>query len=199
MIQERIELGRHAEQTKAAIMDAFLAAIEEKKIISRVYVRDVANLGHISRSTFYAYYDGIDDLTNALAEKYGNELCDVIRMGLAEDKANGTTNARYLRMLEYLIAPGNLSLTKTLLLDAENYSVTEAIAEPIRQLVYDEYRKNHSAVSESIHYRTSVFWTYGMYGLIKDWLRNGCDRDIEHIAKDMAASVGLGDSWTDSE
>lgn len=192
-------MGRHAEQTKAAIMDAFLVAIEEKKVVDKVYVRDVANIGNISRSTFYAYYDGIDDLTNALAEKYGKELCDVIRAGIEEDQANDTTKARYLRLLEYLIAPGNLSLTKTLLLDVQNQAVTEAIAEPIRKLVYEEYRKNHPGVSESIHYRSSVFWTYGMYGLIKDWLRNGCDRDIEHIAKDMAASVGLGDSWTDSE
>lgn len=176
-------------------MDAFLTAIEQKKVINKVYVRDVADIGQISRSTFYAYYDGIDDLTDALANKFGNELCDVIRAGIAEDEENGTTDARYLRMLEYLTDPGNLSLTKTLLLDAQNQSVTEAIAAPIRELVYNEYRKNHLDQSESIHHRSSVFWVYGMYGLIKDWLRNGCDRDIEHIAEDMAVSIQLCGDW----
>lgn len=188
-------MGRHAEQTKASIMDAFLKAIEEKKIISKVYVRDVAEIGQISRSTFYAYYDGIDDLTDALAKKFGNELCDVIRAGLREDEKNGTNNARYLRMLEYLIDPGNLSLTRTLLLDAQNQSVTEAIAAPIRDLVYEEFRKNHPNVSESIHHRSSIFWVYGMYGLIKDWLRNGCERDIGQIAEDMAASIRACGDW----
>lgn len=188
-------MGRHAEQTKATIMDAFLVAIDEKKVIGKVYVRDVANIGQISRSTFYAYYDGIDDLTDALADKFGNEVCEVIRAGIEEDEKNGTTNARYLRMLEYLTDPGRLSLTKTLLLDAQNQSVTEAIAEPIRNLVYEEYRKNHPSVSESIHRRSSIFWVYGMYGLIKDWIRNGCDRDIEHVAEDMAVSIRLCGDW----
>ncbi|MBQ8083804.1 MAG: TetR family transcriptional regulator C-terminal domain-containing protein [Clostridia bacterium] len=188
-------MGRHAEQTKAAIMDAFLVAIEEKKVIDKVYVRDVANIGHFSRSTFYTYYDGIDDLTNALADKFGNEICDVIRAGLQEVEETGNTKAPYLRMLEYLIAPGNLSLTKTLLLDAHNQAVTEAIAEPIRELLYQEYRKNHPDVSEATHHRTSVFWVYGMYGLIKDWLRKGCDRDIEHIAESMAVSVHMCGDW----
>lgn len=188
-------MGRHAEQTKAVIMDAFLTAIEEKKVISKVYVRDVANIGHISRSTFYAYYDGIDDLTNALAEKYGNELCDVIRAGILEDEQQGTEWARYHRLLEYLTNPGNLALTQTLLLDAENYSVTEAIAQPIRELVFEQFRKNHPDINESIHRRSSLFWTYGMYGLIKDWLRSGSDRDIEHIAEAMAASVRVCGDW----
>lgn len=188
-------MGRHAEQTKAAIMDAFLAAIEEKQIISKVYVRDVAEIGQFSRSTFYAYYDGIDDLTDALAKKFGNELCDVIREGMREDEENGTNKARYLCLLEYLIDPGNLSLTKTLLLDAQNQSVTEAISAPIRELVYEEFRKRHPEVSESIHRHSSIFWVYGIYGLLKDWLKNGCERDIEQIAEDMAVSVQLCGDW----
>ena len=188
-------MGKHAEQTKTAIMDAFLVAIEEKKVIEKVYVRDVARLGHFSRSTFYAYYDGIDDLINALAAKYGNELCRVIREGLEEEARDGTLYAPYLRMLEYLTAPEVLSLTKTLLLDASNRAVTEAIAEPLQQLLYEEYRKNHPNVSESVHRRSSIFWVYGMYGLIKDWVKNGCDRDIRRIAEDMAASAPLGGDW----
>ena len=34
-----------------------------------------------------------------------------------------------------------------------------------------------------------------MYGLIKDWLRSGSDRDIEHIAEAMAASVRVCGDW----
>ena len=120
---------------------------------------------------------------------------NVIRAGILEDEQQGTEWARYHRLLEYLTDPGNLSLTQTLLLDAENYSVTEAIAQPIRELVFEQFRKNHPDINESIHRRSSLFWTYGMYGLIKDWLRSGSDRDIEHIAEAMAASVRVCGDW----
>lgn len=188
-------MGKHAEQTRNAIMDAFLVAIEEKQVVEKVYVRDVARIGNLSRSTFYTYYDGIDDLTNALAAKYGNEVCDAIRRGLAEEAQSGNHYAPYLRMLEFLIAPDVMSLTRTLLLDASNKAVSEAIAEPIQKLLYDEYRKNHPDVSESVHRRTSIFWVYGMYGLVKDWIKNGCDLDIEQIARDMDYSARLCGDW----
>ncbi len=56
------------ETTRNRIVDAVFANMEEKPI-DRVTVKDVCKIANVSKSTFYRYYDSVDDVVKAFQEQ----------------------------------------------------------------------------------------------------------------------------------
>ncbi len=53
--------NKRYKETEVSIQEAFLTLLERKQITD-ISVKDICNIAHISRPSFYSHYDDINDL-----------------------------------------------------------------------------------------------------------------------------------------
>lgn len=53
------------------------------------------------------------------------------------------------------------------------------------------YRPAHHTASETLLKYVAQYWTYGIYGFIKEWLRNDCSPGVDemYLVLDKAVST----------
>lgn len=62
------------EATKKAIINAFTTLAYEQEDVKTISVKSIIDRAQISRSTFYAYFDNIGDITAEMAKLYGQDI-----------------------------------------------------------------------------------------------------------------------------
>ena len=190
-------MGRQAERTKRRIVSAFTDLINEKKEVTKVSVRSIIDRADISRSTFYTYYDNVDDLSDSVAKQFGNDLCDLIQQAGSKAPRNAGNEDIYFRILSYIVE--RKQLAKVILLNYANSSLTETISKPLCSKLEEYYRNGHPEADDSVCKNAAVFWTYGLYGTVRDWLVNDCKPEPGKMAHILNESIGISPNFkTDS-
>ena len=71
---------RNVRRSKKLIRQAFANALQEKKDITKVTVKEIVERAHISKSTFYCHYQDI----YAVIEEFEQEIMDLLEKNLGE-------------------------------------------------------------------------------------------------------------------
>ena len=168
---ERETEDRRVRKTKKQLRGALTSLLLEKDI-SRVTVRDVADLADVNRGTFYAHYSDVYDLLHQLEDDLLRRLDDVGSRHNAR-QSDGKT-FRYLTDLFTL---------------ASEYS--DIFYTLYYQYLYEFLSIFGGSESEKLDYCAS-FIVAGMCTLAKVWIENGMRETPEEMARLGGAFVMHG-------
>ena len=168
------------EATKKAIINAFTTLAYEQEDVKTISVKSIIDRAQISRSTFYAYFDNIGDITAEMAKLYGQDLrAEMKKNTYINEDINGYRGL-YYRLLTYI--KDHRKIAETILLNYSNSEVTEAISQPVLETMYGMLRKTHMDVDKRTLQYAATKWGYGFYGSMKMWLKDGCQPEIEEMS-----------------
>lgn len=180
-------MSNKRESTKKAIINAFTILTYEKEDIRSISVKDIIERAQISRSTFYAYFDNVEDVTAEMARIYGQEFGEeMTKISPVTSEIRGY-RCVYYRLLHYV--KEHQKIAQAILLNYSNSEVTEAISEPILKTMYTMLRQTHMDVDERTLRYAATYWGYGIYGFMKKWLKNDCKPDVEEMSKIMDDAI----------
>ena len=173
---ERETEDRRVRKTKKQLRGALTSLLLEKDI-SRVTVRDVADLADVNRGTFYAHYSDVYDLLHQLED-------DLLR------RLDGKT-FRYLTDL-FTLASEYSDIFYTLYCRSGDSEFQDKIFNKLKyQYLYEFLSIFGGSESEKLDYCAS-FIVAGMCTLAKVWIENGMRETPEEMARLGGAFVMHG-------
>lgn len=185
---ERETEDRRVRKTKKQLRGALTSLLLEKDI-SRVTVRDVADLADVNRGTFYAHYSDVYDLLHQLEDDLLRRLDDVGSRHNAR-QSDGKT-FRYLTDL-FTLASEYSDIFYTLYCRSGDSEFQDKIFNKLKyQYLYEFLSIFGGSESEKLDYCAS-FIVAGMCTLAKVWIENGMRETPEEMARLGGAFVMHG-------
>ena len=170
---------RRVRKTKKQLRAALTSLLLEKDI-SRITVRDVAELADVNRGTFYAHYSDVYDLLHQLEDDLLNHLDEVGRRHDAR-KSDGKS---FLYLTDLFTLTGEYSdIYYTLYCRSGDSEFHEKIFNRLKyQYLYEFLSVCAGQQSEKLDYCAS-FIVAGMCTLAKVWIENGMRETPEQLAR----------------
>lgn len=160
-----ISNNKRRKQSQEKIEKVFIELIQ-KKDINKISVTDIVKLAKINRSTFYANYLDIFDLSDKIREKLEQDV-----FKLYEDEIiNNYNSNNYLKLFKHI--KENQIFYKTYF--KLGYDVTFKIT------IYDTKLAKEHFNNKYIDYHIE-FFRNGLTAIIKKWLNSGCQESPEEI------------------
>lgn len=173
---------RRIERTKDTLRATFKALVLERGY-SKVKVKDIVDVANYNRTTFYVHYDGKEELAKeviALEMKdFLYEFCKPVRdnpvLDLNVMSPDGTDVFHYIKE--------NRSYYDLLVIDDPVPGMHEALLNELKDIFQNRMSFLGEKASEInsmyfIHYRS-----YGIYGFILEWIRDGYDASPSEMAR----------------
>lgn len=158
------------EKTKHSIYNAFIK-LRSQKPLERITVKEICELARINKSTFYAHYTDIYDLSEHIeSEIISDVICNI---GDIEDAINDTASFVQRLSLEYR-AQNNL--ITTIFSGGRREQLPKKILAAIKEKVFDKYPEYAGSAEKNI---MITYCVYGGYYAFYDNL----DRDDNSIVR----------------
>ncbi len=164
----------------ASYMDEALLILLEQKEYDFISVKEICNTAGVNRSTFYLHYESIDDLLeetiNYASKKFMEKLNQIDNKS---DIYNTVlTREKYLKpYLEFI--KENKKLYK-LMHDKPQLFKINSTTNRLYENLFDVALTRFKVKDEEKEFIFS-FYTEGVLGIIKTWLKNDCKEDIDFI------------------
>ncbi len=160
-----MEENRRVKLTKKLIQDAFLELLE-KRPLAKINVTEICRLADVNRSTFYAYYNDVQELLHEIE----NDVLSQIPVS-KQLPAMTTDNKEFLRLLEKLFSyvKQNERLFKALIIKTDSNAFTRKLVETILR----SYPKDTAGKSEVILNYGYIYAIYGAIGVLMEWILTG--------------------------
>ncbi len=167
--------------------EAFLKLLSEKEF-EYITVKEICTLAGVNRSTFYLHYQTVGDLLDESLD-YINSKFDGYFANIKLDVAKINSlplGELYLITPEYLtpwlkFIKENKRLFQTFLHRHDTLKLAgsyESIFKKVISPILTRFK-----VNEKDQEYMFLFYVEGILGIIKKWIREGCDRPIEEISK----------------
>lgn len=178
---------KNKKTTEQAILKAYYELLKEKGSAGKISVYDIAGRAGISRTTFYAHYDSVADLTERVSEGLADDLNAIVKEG--HQKVPGREGYVYIyrKILEYI--KSHSAESRVILLDNDNSVIADRISDCIRSYLFAYYKNRHEQIRPEVLSQTALFWTNGVYAMIKEWVQGGCRREPEEMAELMCKAI----------
>lgn len=141
-------------------------------------VKEICEAANINRSTFYQYYDGIDDLRDKLETEAANKMHEVFLTYKFDTYTEETIIAQLTRIKEHD--------DEAFLLFGENSSQKgiHILYEKVKESTIPEWRKVSD--SDFDDFTAEIIFNYtmaGIFALLKEWYLHYDDNEKEAFAK----------------
>ncbi len=164
----------------ASYMDEALLVLLEKKDYEFITVKEICQTAGVNRSTFYLHYEKMDDLLeetiNYVSNKFNSKL-KIIDTD-AEITKEILTSDKYLR--PYLSFIKENKKIYRLMHDKPYLFHIDKITNRLYKDIFDIALTNFKVKEEEKKYIFS-FYTEGVIGIIKRWLEEDCNDEIDFI------------------
>lgn len=164
----------------ASYMDEALLVLLEKKDYEFITVKEICQIAGVNRSTFYLHYEKMDDLleetVNYVSDKFNSKLKNIDAD--AEITKKILTSDKYLR--PYLSFIKENKKIYRLMHDKPYLFNIDKITNRLYKDIFDIALTNFMVKEEEKKYIFS-FYTEGVVGIIKRWLENDCNDEIDLI------------------
>ena len=154
-----------AQKTQKSITDAFFR-LRAHKPLEKLTVRELCREAPVNRSTFYAYYNDVQELLHEIE----NDVLSQIPVS-KQLPAMTTDNKEFLRLLEKLFSyvKQNERLFKALIIKTDSNAFTRKLVETILR----SYPKDTAGKSEVILNYGYIYAIYGAIGVLMEWILTG--------------------------
>lgn len=164
----------------ASYMDEALLVLLEKKDYDFITVKEVCQTAGVNRSTFYLHYEKMDDLLEETVSYVNNKFMD--KLSLIGEVLDPTkvilTTDKYLR--PYLSFIKENKKIYRLMHDKPYLFHIDKITNRLYKDIFDIALTNFKVKEEEKKYIFS-FYTEGVMGIIKRWLEEDCNDEIDLI------------------
>lgn len=164
----------------ASYMDEALLVLLEKKDYEFIKVKEICQIAGVNRSTFYLHYEKMDDLleetVNYVSNKFNSKLKNIDAD--AEITKKILTSDKYLR--PYLSFVKENKKIYRLMHDKPYLFNIDKITNRLYKDIFDIALANFKVKEEEKKYIFS-FYTEGVIGIIKRWLEDDCNDEIDLI------------------
>ena len=160
-------------QSKAAIQKAYLNLVVARNDISTITVSDICKKAGVNRTTFYAHYLDIDDLTSAIYDWMLNEF-----LGVFAEETNTKSHSYDFNKLFRNIKDNQLfyRIYFKLGFDFKGPFIKNGAA-----MVADQFYHDTRYIDYHIE-----FFAAGITAMIKKWLDGGCQESPETMGRILA-------------
>ena len=172
----------------AKILDAYRALLSETDDHSKISIQNIADRAGISRTTFYAHFDSIEELTESLVQQVAAEINEIIREGHRLYPGMEGYVEIYTQLLRYIRDLREAG--KTVLLEDGNRVLTDQVSELIQEYLLGYYKERHETHDPKVLAETALFWTHGVTAMIRDWVAEGCRPEPAEMAQLMCDAIG---------
>ena len=164
----------------ASHMDEALLVLLEKKDYDFITVKEVCQTAGVNRSTFYLHYEKMDDLLEETVSYVNNKFMDKLSLiGEVQDPTKVIlTTDTYLR--PYLSFIKENKKIYRLMHDKPYLFHIDKITNRLYKDIFDIALTNFKVKEEEKEYIFS-FYTEGVMGIIKRWLEQDCNDEIDLI------------------
>jgi AcrR family transcriptional regulator len=180
----KYEENRRVRRTKRIMKEAFVMLVQEKGY-SNVSVKDIVERADYNRSSFYHYYTSKEALTEELIGEIIEGYKQASRMSYKQ--SNGlnldTFPASSIELFTYIYEH---ALYYRLLIATEPIpGLQNKLIDTIHQLLHEEiiFISDQDVDSNGEHFIT--FRTYGIFGLIIEWIKSDFECSPTDIAKQL--------------
>ncbi len=169
-------------------MDEAFLAILENKDFEYITVKEICEHAGVNRSTFYLHYENIGDLLDECGEyinrrfaSYFDDISfDIKSLDSLPKEELYLITPQYLKPW-LLFIKENRRLFLTIIKRSETLFVFDNLLH-IFDLVIDPILARFNIDPEDRKY-ILAFYVEGIVAIVKKWLREGCQRDIDDIIK----------------
>lgn len=140
-------------KTETAIKNAFLE-LRSKRALEKITIKELCGLAQINKSTFYAHYDDIYDLSEKLQMETVMDVLDTI----AKDPGFTVKDSVMFVRALFCALTAHSSLVEILFSGKEQGCLVQRLEAGIKALVYREYPALRDDVEKQ------VVLTYTIYG-----------------------------------
>ena len=149
---------RRVQRTLTGIQKAYLELLEEKPL-AKITVSELADRAGINRKTFYAYYDGIEDLHEALENEVVSHYETLFR---SIDVSVGKFDAnRFFRELNALIAQD-----RHILHLLNQMGMLSHLFDKVQNLLIEIFQDAYSGKDEKKNARYLLYLKYASAGIL---------------------------------
>lgn len=150
----------------------------EKGDIEAVTVEDLVKRAHVSRSYFYRHY----------RDKY--DLLTQIVIKISQNTFNYSEADYHQQIAEWLrlLAANQLLFQTALKYNGQN-SIEDSLQKYCEQYLYDLIVAHHPAVVAKQDSFSIQFYAYGMVGITKKWLQEGCLQNSAKLAHQIVGQM----------
>lgn len=161
--------------TKKMIKDSLMLLLQNRDL-REITVNILCSKAQISRTTFYRYYQCIDDILIEIERSCVSDLYELVQ----NEKGAETDRILYKLLNSIKSSPNYLKIAYS---DMDRFnSMIETELYPFVKQVMSESWKNKSEEQKHILF---AFIVYGINGIIKDWIDSGYKTDPLIIVEEI--------------
>lgn len=161
--------------TKMLLQDAFLELLEEKRY-EKITITDICGKADVNRSTFYSYYDGVEQLLTEIEDRAFEHLplnenfSDII-----------TAPENYIATFEnyFKYIKDNERLFRVLMIHADSYNFGYRVLKTFLH----KYMNSAAADGRDFSEYAYIYLIHGVLGLVSTWIVKGFSLSPATLAK----------------
>lgn len=164
-------------RTHQKIQDSLLTLLEQKNF-QNITVNDVCTLSNINRSTFYAHFQDLYAVLEAMEQKLENDLVEAYSTSYT--KGDNFISAEYLVILIEHIKE-NKVFYQAYLSDSTSMMMEKSMELLRTEIVVPLYERIGVSDRQGMYYFS--FFKAGFTTILKQWLSDGCPEPSQQLAK----------------
>lgn len=157
-------------------METALLLLLDEKALHQISVKEVCQRANVARSTFYAYYDVIDDCLQAIENRFLHEIIAMTTALENRENLDGIDLSFFEETLGYL--KDNQRLLYLFMIKRYNTRFVNRWKDAIK---YHLYRQIPSRISEKNRELTLEIIASGTIGAYQYWLKNPYELDSGYV------------------
>lgn len=169
-------------------MDKAFLKLLQKKELAFITVKEICQSAGVNRSTFYLHYETIGDILEESLEYMNNKFLETFkdRQSVLPEIESCSPDELIWIKPEYLLPYLNYVKNNRQLYQAamKNPAVfgADRTYKKMFEHIFDPVLERFDVPLDERHY-LMAFYLKGIAGIIEEWLKGGCEDDIEHITK----------------
>jgi AcrR family transcriptional regulator len=174
---DREKEDRRIKYSKKVLKESLITLLQ-RKTIEKISVTELCTLSDLNRSTFYAHYNGPEDLL----QQVESELVDALDSYLGRYSFIGSeleTEQVTVLILNYIA--DNADLCRVLLVENGDIAFQKKLLTYIQRQVIREPLEKAKAEADLIDF-VSRFCINGCIGIVQKWLETGMKRSSREMA-----------------
>lgn len=178
-------MSDYGERTRTRIKSAFEQLVAEQPG-KRLTVAGILNLSGVSRSTFYVYYENLEDLIEDLASDFA---ADVIRL-IRNNRSTGSGVDSYREAYEIFVQfVAQHKAAYAVLLKTPR--LEKLLTGGIREYLYEQYCQDFPDKDpELLRYSANACTSY-VYSILSMWAAEGFQKSPEELSHLLTDSIRI--------
>lgn len=181
----RKSIDKRILQTEAALKEALLSLLSEKKI-SEITVGDLTGAAAINRSTFYLHYRDVSDFF----EKWMDALAEALSLRMQKEQPEGAFpwEARFILLLSHMKEESKTFAP--LLAPHAGGALAQRLVSLLEEPVRSFAEKAREASSPAVSHAYGTMLLHGLVAVAAEWLAEGAQTPPEELAELLGTLSG---------